>query len=573
MARKTIFIEPVTRIEGHLGVRVDVDVDERKVVDAHSTGVMFRGFETILEGRDPPDAIWIVQRICGVCPTPHAIASAEALDMALKVSPPPLAVLLRNLADAFEIVYDHTLHWFQLAGPDYSEAIVKERYPSWHEKAAGFKTEHADAHGFSTVGEIMSSMVSLQGGLWLESINHQRTAKECLTMVAGKYPHLATVVPGGITYTPTLGRVQELIFKFLELVPWVKRLVYIAEDMLRFIEDVGYEKVGQRPINLIAFGAADDPEAYDARYENMDEWGVAREVTPGVVIDGKLVTNKLTDIHLGIQESISHSFYEEWDGGEIAEDPLGNRVPPGHPWNKETMPQPAEVDWSDRYSWVTSPRWAYKDRSHVVEAGPLARMWTTAASRKVEGSTGHSLKFGLPKTNVVGLPPALNDEMELEWQIPKSVNVVERLRARIYYLAYLAHSAFNGLLEVLGYVKEGKTAVFKEFERPDWSLGVGFTEAGRGALGHWIVVKDRKIHRYQVITPSNINASPRDGDGRMGPYEEALMGTPIMEEGSPDSWDGVDIMRIIRSMDPCLACGVTMYIGDRRLEKVTDHFH
>ncbi len=573
LADKTIFIEPVTRIEGHLGVKVDIDTDQRRVVDAHSTGVMFRGFEEIMKGRDPPDAIWLVQRICGVCPTPHAIASAEALDMALKVSPPPMAVLLRNLADAFEIVYDHSLHWFQLAGPDYSEAMVKERYPSWFAKAQDFKAEHGGIHGFPTIAEIMGAMVPISGSLWLEAINHQRTAKECLTMIAGKYPHLATVIPGGITYTPSLGRVQELVFKYLELVPWVKKLFYLAEDFLSFIEAMGYEKVGERPANLISYGAADNPEVYDAKYENMDDWGRAREVTPGVVLDGKLVTNKLTEVHLGIQEYISHSFYEEWDGAEVAEDPLGNQVSPRHPWNKETKPRPKELDWEERYSWVTSPRWIHKGKAHVVETGPLARMWTTAASRKVEGSTGTSLKFSLPKTNIVGLNPALNDAMDLEWSIPKVVNVVERLRARIFYLAYLAHVAFSELLNVLAYVKDGKTEVFREFERPDWSLGVGFTEAGRGALGHWVVVKEGKIHRYQVVTPSNINASPRDGDGRMGPYEEALTGTPIVEEGPADSWDGVDIMRVIRSMDPCLACGVTMYIGDRRLDKVTDHVH
>jgi hydrogenase large subunit len=568
VVRKTIFIEPITRIEGHLGVKVDIDVDKKVVIDAHSTGVMFRGLEKIMEGRDPPDAIWISQRICGVCPTPHAIASAEALDMALKVSPPPLAVLLRNLADALEIIYDHTLQWFQLAGPDYSDAVVKERYPSWYKMANEFKTEHREVHGFSYISEIMNSMVPLKGSLWLKSISYQRTAKECLTMIAGKYPHLATVVPGGITHSPSLGEIQELIFKFLELIPWVKQLVYIAEDVFRFLIDIGYIKIGERPANLISYGAADDPELYNAKYESMDEWGEAREVTPGVVIDGKIMTNKLTDIHLGIQEFVTHSFYEEWEGVEVKEDPLGNKVHLKHPWNKETKPQPIKLDWENRYSWVTSPRWVYKGKVNVVEAGPLSRMWTTAASRKVEGSTGKSLKFTLPKTNITGLSPTLNAEVELEWSIPKSVNVIERLRARIYYLAYMAHIAYNELLKVLDYVKKDKIEVFRGFERPKWSLGVGLTEAGRGALGHWTIIKDGKIYRYQVITPSNINASPRDNDGRMGPYEEALMGTPIVEEGPVDSWDGVDIMRTIRSMDPCLACGVTMYIGDRRLDKI-----
>jgi hydrogenase large subunit len=568
MSNKTIFIEPMTRIEGHLGVRVDIDVDKRVVVDAHSTGVMFRGFEKIMEGRDPPDAIWISQRICGVCPTPHAIASAEALDMALNVSPPPMAILLRNLADAFEIIYDHTLHWFQLSGPDYSEAIVKERNPSWMKAAQEFTAENKDVHGFPNVGDIMKAMVPLQGSLWLESIAFQRTAKECLVMVAGKYPHLATVIPGGITVSTTIGRAQEMLFRFLELVPWVKKMVYMAEDIFRFLEEMGYEKVGERRANLISYGAGEDPELYDAKYENMDEWGVAREVTPGVVIDGELVTNKLTDIHLGVQEFVTHSFYDEWDGREVERDPLGNEVSPRHPWNKDTKPKPTKIDWNSKYSWVTAPRWVYRGKVHVVETGPIARMWTTAASKKVEGSTGSSLKFVLPKTNIAGLSQALNDELELEWKIPDRVNVIERLRARIYYLAYMTGVAYGEILKTLDYMKKGKMEVFREFERPKWSLGVGLTEAGRGALGHWIIVKDGKIYRYQVVTPSNFNASPKDGEGRRGPYEEALLDTPILEEGDAESWEGVDVVRTIRSMDPCLACGVTVYKGGRKVEKV-----
>ena len=568
MAKKEIFIEPITRIEGHLGVKVDVDTEKKVVVDAYSTGVMFRGFEKIMEGRDPPDAIWISQRICGVCPTPHAVASAEALDMALEAQPPPLAILLRNLADSFEIIYDHVLHWFQLAGPDYSESIVKDRNPTWLREAKEHKTEHRDVHGYSTIGDIMEAMNPLAGHLWLKALSYQKTAKECLTMIAGKYPHLATVVPGGITYRPTIGTVQELIFKFLELVPWVKMVVHIAEDMLSFLKDVGYEKVGVRKANLISYGAADDPEAYDAKYENMGDWGIKREVSPGVVIDGKLVTNNLVEIHLGLNEYVAHSFYDEWDGGEVESDPLGNKVSPNHPWNKDTRPKPEKLDWNSRYSWVTSPRWVYKGKVHVVETGPIARMWATAASRKAEASTGNSVKFTLPRTNIPGISEALNSEMELEWKIPKTVNVIERLRARIYYLAYMTYIAHKELLHVLELLKKGDGKVFTEFKRPKWSLGVGLTEAGRGALGHWVIVKDGKIHKYQVVTPSNINASPRDHKGGLGPYEDALIDTPITEEASPDNWDGVDVVRVIRSMDPCLACGVTIFFGDRRVDRL-----
>ena len=387
-------------------------------------------------------------------------------------------------------------------------------------------------------------------------------------MVAGKYPHLATIVPGGITYQPSIGRLEELLFKYLSILPWVKKMIYVTEDLIKFMEDIGYTGVGERRANLICYGVGDDPETYNGRYEDMDDWGLRREVTPGVVIDGDVVTNKLTDIHLGINEYVSHSFYDEWDGGEVSEDPLGNSVSPKHPWNKKTRPKPSSMKWGEKYSWVTSPRWVYRGRKYVVEAGPIARMWVTAASGKVDESTGSSLRFTLPKTNIPGINPGLNDEVELEWRIPGKVDVLERLRARAYYLAYIAYITYKEILKALKYVKEGKTKVFNPFERPKWSLGVGLTEAARGALGHWVIVKDGKIHRYQVITPSNINASPRDGDGDMGPYEESLLDTPITEESTPDGWDGVDIVRVIRSMDPCLACGVTMYIGDRKVDKI-----
>ena len=565
---KTIFIEPLTRIEGHLGIKVEIDVEGRKVVDAHSTGVMFRGLEIILKGRDPPDAVWITQRACGVCPTPHALASASALDMALNVTPPPLGTLLRNIIYAYEILYDHPLHIFQLAGPDYSEVVVKERNPSWLKAAQEKKAEHSEVHGFTTVADIMREMVPLKGRLWLESLDYERKAKEYFTVLAGKHPHAAGIIPGGVTQALSLSLIQELIFKTLELLAWVKKVVFVVEDLLAFLEEVGYDKVGVRPANLISYGLFDNPEVYDAKYENMDKWGVARDVTPGIVINGELVTNNLVEINLGIQEFVAHSFYKAWETAEIKEDPLGNRVPTFHPWNKDTIPSPAKIDWKGKYSWVTAPRWVKNGKAHVVEAGPLSRMWVTAVSRKVEASTGNSLKFVLPKTNMPLVPSSLNQEFELEWKVPGKVNVIERIRARAYYLAYTAHLLYNYLFKALEFIKAGRTKVFEPFKRPDWSLGVGMVEAARGALGHWIVVKNKRIHRYQIITPSTINASPRDHENQLSPYEESLVDTPVLEEVEPEAWNGTDVVRVVRSMDPCLACAINLYTVDRRIDKV-----
>ena len=221
-------------------------------------------------------------------------------------------------------------------------------------------------------------------------------------------------------------------------------------------------------------------------------------------------------------------------------------------------------------SWAGSPRWEdWKKRvngfAHALEAGPIARMLVTAKAGNVPESTGSSLKFTLPRAAVTGYKVV--DEMEFEWKIPERVNTVERVRARAYYYAYTAYVMYNQLLQALEMVKAGRAEVWRKYKMPRDGMGVGMTEAMRGALAHWVVMRGQRIQNYQVITPSGWNAGPRLSDVDLGPYEDAIVGTPITEP-TEGELSGIDVVRTIRSFDPCLACCVHLYQGDRCIREI-----
>jgi len=347
-----------------------------------------------------------------------------------------------------------------------------------------------------------------------------------------------------------------------------KEFVSVFDDLLNFVLEMGYSDAGTRDVNLICYGCYEDPHAYNARYEDMSKepvaWAEKRKITPGVIINGKLLTTDLTEINVGVREFVTHSYYEGWERKEVDYDPAGNELALEHPWNKETKPSPGPIKaWDWKYSWGTAPRWHdWKKRldgdTHVMEAGPIARMWVTSLARKLPESTGNSLKFTLPKATIAGF--RVSDELEFEWKIPEKVNAVERIRARAYYHAYSAYVAYNFLLQALEMVKKGETEIWNPYKRPKEGMGVGLVEAMRGALGHWCVMKNGRIHRYQIITPTAWNESPRGPKNEPGPYEEAIIGTPITEVTLPEL-DGIDVVRVIRSFDPCLACTVHVHGG------------
>jgi hydrogenase large subunit len=270
-------------------------------------------------------------------------------------------------------------------------------------------------------------------------------------------------------------------------------------------------------------------------------------------------------INLGIRILLGSSYYEDWAGKEkfVTKDPLGNPVDERHPWNQHTVPIPQKRDFAGKYTWVMSPRW-YDRRTgdHLAldtGGGPLARFWVTALAGRVDfggvKATGKSLKIALPRS--AKLP-----EMEFEWTIPKWSNAIERDRARSYFQAYAAALALEFVERGLREVLAGRTKTWSEFKVPDEAIGCGFHEAVRGVLSHHVVIRGGKIANYHPYPPTPWNASPRDSYGTPGPYEDAVQNTPIFEENGPENFKGIDIMRTVRSFDPCLPCGVHMYLGE-----------
>src|SRR2546421_280878 len=282
----------------------------------------------------------------------------------------------------------------------------------------------------------------------------------------------------------------------------------------------------------------------------------------GCVATHPLVTNDLVKINLGLRILLGSSYYEDWDGMEtfVDRDPLGNPVDRRHPWNQHTIPRPQKRDFNGPYSWTMSPRW-FDGKDHLAldtGGGPIARLWPTALAGLVNTpyvrSTGHSVQIDLPKTATKG--PA-----SFEWEIPEWSNALERNRARTYFQAYSAALALFFVEEALKELRAGHTKTWTPFKVPDEALSCGWTEAVRGVLSHHMVIRGGKIANYHPYPPTPWNGSVRDVYGTPGPYEDAVQNTPIFEENEPENFKGIDIMRAVRSFDPCLPCGVHMYLG------------
>ncbi len=555
---KNVDFDPVTRVAGALAFHSVVDLQERKVISSNSMATLFRGYEVILKGRDPRDAAFISSRACGVCGGVHAATAALAMEMAFPVKPPPLGIALRNMLLSIEYLYDHPLHLFLLAGPDYSESIIRQTNPEMFDRATQVAAPGAAVHGYQTIGEIMTDLNPLTGGLYLEALHMTRVAREAYVVIGAKYPHPETIIPGGMTTTVTITAMNEYFLRLQKFFDYGRKVVAIWDDLTEFFYDYDprYQEVGQRPANLIDLGIWDDPEAYDASYANCDDWGERRWATPGVIVNGELVTTRLTDINIGIEEFVEHSYYENWNGHPYRTDPNGNPLSPNHMWNKETLPKPSGQSWRDHYTWDTAPRW---DRL-AMEAECTARIYATAAAQKLPHTrfiepTGHSLRMLVPRASM--------GESEQEWHIPKVWNALERNRGRAYCIPYSALVAMDNWIYAMDCLKKGRTEVHTPFEPPKKGeqIGVGFWGAGRGYLSHHAVIKDGALANYQILTPSTWNASPKDPWGNPGPYEEAVLNTPILENFKDASdFKGIDILRTIRSFDPCMPCTTHIHV-------------
>ncbi len=559
--------DPITRIVGSLGIHTKIDFANRQVAECRSTSSIFRGYSVFLRGKDPRDAHFITSRICGICGDNHATCAVYAQNMAFRVNPPWLADWIINCGEAAEYMFDHNLFQDNLVGVDFCEQMVRETNPGVLARAETTLAPGADRHGQRTIADIMRGLNPFTGPLYREALQMSRLTREMFCLMEGRHVHPSTLYPGGVGTVPSVQLFSDYLVRLMKYIEFLKKMVPLHDDLFDFFYEAlpGYEAVGQRRVLLGCWGSFQDPLACDFRYETMSAWGRKMYVTPGIVVDGKLVTTDLVDINLGIRILLGSSFYDDWQEGErfVKTDPLGNTVDMRHPWNQTTLPKPQKRDFDGRYTWVMSPRWFDKQsRSYLAldtGGGPLARFWVTALAGLVDigtvKSTGHSVKILLPKT-------ATMPETELEWKIPRWANTLERNRARTYFQAYAAAAALYFVEQGMKEVYAGRTQTWTPFQVPDEAIGCGFHEAVRGLLSHHVVIRKGRIANYHPYPPTAWNASPRDSFGVAGPYEDAIQNTPLFEENGPDKFKGIDIMRTVRSFDPCMPCGVHMYLGN-----------
>ncbi len=565
--------DPITRIVGSLGIYTKIDFNNKEVAECYSTSSIFRGYSIFMKGKDPRDAHFITSRICGICGDNHATCAVYTQNMAFNVRPPAIAEWIVNLGEAAEYMFDHNIFQDNLVGVDFCEQMVRETNPGVWEKAKSTEAPHARDHGYRTIADIMTALNPFTGEFYRETLHVSRYTREMFCLMEGRHVHPSTLYPGGVGTVATIQLFTDYLVRLMRYCEFMKKVVPLHDDLFDFFYEAlpGYEKVGQRRILLGCWGSFQDPAVCDYTYRNMDEWGNAMYVTPGVIVDGKLLTNSLVDINLGIRILLGSSYYDDWQNNEtfVKTDPLGNPVDQRHPWNQTTTPRPQKRDFDNKYTWVMSPRWYHEgeqsDNKYLAldtGGGPIARLWSTALSGKVDfgyiKSTGQSVKIYLPKT-------AMKPEVEFEWKIPKWSNAIERDRARTYFQAYAAAAALYFVEQAIAELQAGRTKTWEPFTVPEESIGCGFHEAVRGVLSHHVVIRDGKIANYHPYPPTPWNANPRDIYGTPGPYEDAVQNTPIFEENGPANFKGIDIMRTVRSFDPCLPCGVHMYLGNGKV--------
>ena len=494
---RTVVIDPVTRIEGHL--KIEALIDGGEVKEARSSGTLFRGIELILQGRDPRDAPRITQRICGVCPTAHATASTFALDQAFGIADrvPKNGRIIRNLILGSNFIQSHVLHFYHLAALDYVDVTAVAGYEGTDPGLLATKA-------FLGRGELGPFVPRYEGDYrfsadlsrtlashYVQAFEIRRKAHELLAIFGGKMPHNVGVVPGGVTQTPEVDTLTAFLWRLNELRHFIDH-VYIP-DVLEVARVYGdYAEIGAGCGRFISYGGfpQDDDRLIPAGTVNTD-------LSPSDLDVG------------GITESIAHSWYAS-DEAFL------------HPAQGNTSPEQGK---DDAYSWIKSPRY----NGEVHEGGPLSRMLL-------------SYVHGTPKVK------ALIDFILGELDLPPSAlnSVLGRHAARAVECKVVADAMADWILDVTP-----GGPVYTPYEIPDQGEGAGMVAAPRGSLGHWVRLKEGKIDHYQCVVPTTWNASPKDEKGNPGPIEQAIIGTPIKDEENP-----FEIVRIVRSFDPCLACAV-----------------
>jgi hydrogenase large subunit len=454
-------IDPVTRLEGHLKMEITVDTvgGKQQVVDAKSTGTLFRGFEQILTGRDPRDSQHITQRICGVCPVPHGMASIMAQDKAYNVTPPTNARIMRNLVLGANFVQSHILHFYHLAALDYIEGPGMAPWlPAWNVDI-----------------RITKGAAQTLVNHYVTAIDMTRKAHEMGALFGGRMPDPIAYIAGGFTATPRQDRIAKFKSYLTELISFING-TYLPDVAALAQAYQDYTRIGGGYGNLLAYGVFD-----------LDSTGSSKLLKTGRRVGG---STEVTGVDVNqITETVKYSWYND----------STNNLKPA---SGQTSPQYPKTG---AYSWLKAPRYTGKP----YEVGALARMWVNG-----------------------------------DYQ--KGISVMDRHAARAQETLKIAKAMQTWVSQL-----NSTGPVYNGFAIPATASSYGLTEAPRGALGHWLQLANGKISRYQIITPTCWNASPRDDTGQRGPIEQALIGTPIIDPDHP-----IEVLRVIHSFDPCLSCAV-----------------
>ncbi|MGE5243585.1 MAG: nickel-dependent hydrogenase large subunit [Betaproteobacteria bacterium] len=555
-----VVIDPITRIEGHL--RVEIEVKDGKVVDAYSSGTMVRGFERILKGRDPRDAWAFTERACGVCTTVHALASVRTVEDALGITVPPNAELVRNLMFCTQYLQDHVVHFYHLHALDWVDVVsalkadpaatsaLAQKISHWPKSSPGYFSDlQARLATFVESGQLGIFSKGYWGhpayklppeanlmavAHYLEALEWQKEVVKIHTIFGGKNPHPNYLV-GGVPCSVNLDESNALN---------AERLAYVGtllDDASRVVDELylpdlmavasfykDWGAIGGGLPNYLAYGdlptnGFGDPSKFKFPRGAILNRNLA-EVLP---IDAKDPQ--------GIREYVTHSWYAYAGGNDTAL----------HPWDGETAfdytgPTPPYqlLDVNQKYSWLKTPRW----KDHPMEVGPLSRMLVAYASGRQE------------------VRDLVDDTLKrLDVPVTALFSTLGRTAARGLETKLVATWAKEFYNQLLANIKNGDTRMFdrSKWDPEQWpaeAKGVGMSEAPRGALAHWIVIKDQKIDNYQLVVPSTWNASPRDAKGQMSAYEAALIGTPIANPDQP-----IEVLRTIHSFDPCIACAVHLH--------------
>jgi hydrogenase large subunit len=545
-----IVVDPVTRIEGHL--RIDVEVDKGSVQKAWSSGQMWRGIETILLGRDPRDAWLFTQRFCGVCTTVHAIASVRAVENAVGLEIPLNAQYIRNLILAAHAMHDHIVHFYHLSALDWVDVVsALDADPKATQKLAeslspwpgnGWKQLKAvqdKLRGFVERGQLGI----FTNGYWghpamklppevnllavhhyLLALDYQREINKVVAILGSKTPNIQNLAVGGVANAINLDNEATMNMNTL----WeIKSLLDGVQSFIRDVYLIDVCAIGALYADWLPYGAG--VTNYLAVPDlPLDTAGTEFDLPGGTIMNGDLSTfreiKNFNDPYFkeNVSENISHSWYKgDWTR---------------HPYDGETVPEYTDFQDDGAYSWIKAPRFQGKP----MQVGPLASVLAGYAA-KHEPTTRWLTKAVETTSAVAGTKLGLN----------VLHSTLGRHLARAVRCAVLSELSTTHWELLVNNIASGDTDIWNKPEFKGEQMGYGFHEAPRGALSHWVVIRDGKIANYQAVVPSTWNAGPRDDKGQPGPYEASLVGNPVADPEKP-----LEVLRTIHSFDPCIACAV-----------------